>query len=176
MKIFWRPEPDADLAFAYAWRRRNLPIVRRLQRCAGIDPRTCWRRRALAATAVHRVFFGREIGPVEAGGEEVYTHVAQELDLPGLCNLLRAPHPWDVHGSRSAVLRGPFVSLRPGPWPAPICARDPMSGTNSSTHVRWQCLRYGLTAGFRSSCRYWLRPISEGRSRRPSLSLELVTE
>lgn len=47
---------------------------------------------------------------------EVYTHVAQSVNLPASAVCLVAAHAWDVHGARSAGLQAAFVS-RGQPWP-----------------------------------------------------------
>jgi len=105
--------PDADRAFAML-AQANLPIVAVSNGAAAATQHLL--ERAALAQRVHRVFSVDEIG-LSKPRREVYTHVAQSLDLPASAICLVAAHPWDVHGARSAGLRGAFVS-RGQPWPA----------------------------------------------------------
>jgi len=105
--------PDADRAFAML-AQANLPIVAVSNGAAAATQHLL--ERAALAPRVHRVFSVDEIG-LSKPRREVYTHVAQSLDLPASAICLVAAHPWDVHGARSAGLRGAFVS-RGQPWPA----------------------------------------------------------
>ena len=98
---------------------------------------------------------------------EVYTHVAQSLDLPASAICLVAAHPWDVHGARSAGLHGAFVFARPAL--AGLHAQTDHDRGRTPRHGRGSACAYGLTAGFRSSCRSRYAP-SRRPSRRPSHS------